>query len=187
MPPIRPSTPQTASSPHPGRLRLTSRDKPLRHDVSAAIYFSSIFMKSLIEGHNSMLTDFRYFPHEDLVQTVRMLFDSGLSNAITMFAARRMGKTQRCATSCCPPPRPGAGTPAISICGYDRTSPSWPWSRNWGDQCGSRASFAGSSPTASRPGSAMPVPESKRSGRAFPLPMILHTGCDRHAPARVLG
>ena len=41
-----------------------------------------------------MLTDFRYFPREDLVQTVRTLLDSGLSNAITMFAARRMGKTQ---------------------------------------------------------------------------------------------
>ncbi|WP_440986205.1 hypothetical protein ACQHIH_21935 (plasmid) [Xanthomonas sontii] len=41
----------------------------------------------------SQLTDIRYFPRKDLVEQVHQILISGLSNAITMFAARRMGKT----------------------------------------------------------------------------------------------
>lgn len=39
------------------------------------------------------LTNIRYFPRADLVEQVHKLLDSGLVNALTMFAARRMGKT----------------------------------------------------------------------------------------------
>ena len=39
------------------------------------------------------LTNLRYFPRADLVAQVQKLLVSGLANALTMFAARRMGKT----------------------------------------------------------------------------------------------
>lgn len=39
------------------------------------------------------LADIHYFPREQLVQTVHQALGSGLTHAITMFAARRMGKT----------------------------------------------------------------------------------------------
>lgn len=39
------------------------------------------------------LTTIRYFPRADLVAQVHKLMTSGLVNALTMFAARRMGKT----------------------------------------------------------------------------------------------
>ena len=39
------------------------------------------------------LTNIRYFPRADLVAQVHKLLTSGLVNALTMFAARRMGKT----------------------------------------------------------------------------------------------
>lgn len=39
------------------------------------------------------LANIRYFPRADLVAQVHKLLTSGLANALTMFAARRMGKT----------------------------------------------------------------------------------------------
>lgn len=39
------------------------------------------------------LADIHYFPREQLVHTVHQALGSGLTHAITMFAARRMGKT----------------------------------------------------------------------------------------------